>query len=94
MISDSNREKIDGWIAGAPDLRRVESTQIHCGWESIATEDGEHVYEEVDIDTDEPILNLLAAWCERQTKKLEPRPPVKTSGADDTRRITAMGKDR
>jgi hypothetical protein len=28
----------------------------------------------------EPELNLLAGWCERQTR-IEPRQPVKTTGA-------------
>jgi len=38
------------------------------------------VFEEVELDTDEPALYKLAAWCERQLKqKLEPRPPVKAS---------------
>jgi hypothetical protein len=46
MISDANREKIGLWIAGAPELRRVESTETHRGWESAASEDGETVYEE------------------------------------------------
>jgi hypothetical protein len=96
MIDESKREKIDRWIAGAPDFRVVESNPTHDGWESVAREDGEIVYEELDLGSDEPLLNLMAAWCERQTKKVEPRPPVKTSGtdADDTRRWAAVAKDR
>jgi hypothetical protein len=93
MIDESNRAKIDRWIAGAPDFRIVESNPTHHGWESVAREDGEIVYEELDVDTEEPLLDLMAAWCERQTK-VEPRPPVKTSAADETRRLRAVGKDR
>ena len=94
MISDANREKIDLWIAGAPELRRVESTETHRGWESVASEDGETVFEELDSGADEPLLELMAAWCERQTNKGAARPPVKTSGADETKRWVAVGKGR
>jgi hypothetical protein len=93
MIDESNRAKIDRWIAGAPDFRIVESNPTHHGWESVAREDGEIVYEELDVGTEEPLLDLMAAWCERQTK-IEPRPPVKTSPADETRRLRAVSKDR
>lgn len=34
-------------------------------------------YEETEFGGDAPRLNLLARWCERQAKKLDPRPPVK-----------------
>ena len=83
MIHPSNRAKIDQWINEAPEFRRVESEPLaNDAWETKALEDGQVVYEEVDIDTDEPILSKLAAWCERQTK-LAPRPPVKTTGDTD-----------
>ncbi len=45
-----------------------------------ALEDGEVRYEETEFCGDEPELNLLARWCERQAKTIEPRPPAKTSG--------------
>lgn len=43
-------------------------------------EDGDVRYEETEFGRDEPELGLIARWCERQTKKVEPRPPAKTSG--------------
>jgi hypothetical protein len=96
MIDESNREKIDRWIAGAPEFRVVESNRTHHGWKSVAREDGEIMYEELDLATDEPLLSSMAAWCERQTNQVEPRPPVKTSGtdADDTRRWAAAKERR
>ncbi len=83
--------KIDNWVDEAPEFRKVESEPLaNDAWESRAIEDGQIVFEEVDIDTDQPVLNLLAAWCAQHTK-VEPRPPVKTSGqADETVRIQAM----
>jgi hypothetical protein len=79
--SDEKRVKIDAWIAVAPDNRVVETTQLADRWVTQALEDGEVRYEETDFGVDEPELNLLSAWCARQAKRVEPRPPVKTSGA-------------
>ena len=94
MLHSSTRAKIDNWINEAPEFRRVESEPLaNDAWETKALEDGQVVYEEVDLDTDEPVLYLLAQWCEQHTK-LEPRPPVKTTGADDTPRLRVGAKDR
>jgi hypothetical protein len=80
MPTDENRTKIDRWVAVAPDTRVVETTQLGDRWTTQALEDGEIRYQETEFGAEEPELNQLAAWCERQAKKVEPRPPVKTSG--------------
>ncbi len=81
MIAPSNRVKIDNWINEAPEFRKVETEPLaNDAWESRAIEDGQIVFEEVDIETDEPILRRLAAWCEQHTKAAM-KPPVKTNGA-------------
>ncbi len=81
MLHPSTKQKIDNWINEAPEFRRVESEPLaNDVWESKAIEDGQIVYEEVDLDTDEPVLFQLADWCERHTK-FEPRPPVKAGTA-------------
>jgi len=72
--------KIDRWIEVAPDTRLIETTPTGNGWTAQALEDGEVRYEETEFGGDEPELNLLAGWCERQAKKVDPRPPVKTIG--------------
>jgi hypothetical protein len=78
--SDENRAKIDRWIAAPPDSRVVETTHSGDRWTTRALEDGHVRYEETDFGGDEPELNLIAQWCQRQAKQAEPRPPVKTSG--------------
>lgn len=79
MLHPSTKAKIDRWIEEAPEFRRIESEPLaQDAWESRALEDGQVVYEEVELDTDEPTLYKLASWCERQLK-IEPRPPVKAS---------------
>lgn len=80
MPTDANRQRIDQWIAVAPDTRTVETTREGGRSTTQALEDGEVRYEETDFTDDEPELNLLAAWCERQGKSVA-RPPVKTNGA-------------
>jgi hypothetical protein len=73
------------------DTRVVETTQAGDRWTTQALEDGEVRYEEIEFGGDEPELNLLARWCERQAKIVEPRPPVKTSGlplSDLARKLT------
>jgi hypothetical protein len=65
----------------------VETTQNGNRWTTQALEDGEVRYEETDFGSDEPELNLLDAWCARQSKKVEPRPPVKTSGTPISPRV-------
>jgi hypothetical protein len=79
--SDETRAKIDLWIAIAPDTRLVETVPTCNGWTTQALEDGEVRYEETELGVEEPELQLLASWCERQVKKVEARPPVRTSGA-------------
>lgn len=78
--TDDTRTKIDIWIAAAPDTRIVETKQTSDRWTTQALEDGEVRYEETEFGADEPELNLLARWCERQATKVGPRPPVKTVG--------------
>ncbi|HKO47177.1 MAG TPA: hypothetical protein VJV79_05610 [Polyangiaceae bacterium] len=77
--TDQNRTKIDLWVAVSPDTRIVETTQTGDRWTTRALEDGEIRYAETELGVDEPELNQLAAWCTSQTKKLQGRPPVKTS---------------
>ena len=77
--TDENRARIDAWVALSPDTRVIETEQHGDRWTTQALEDGEVRYEETEL-REQPELNLLARWCERQTK-VEPRPPVKTSGA-------------
>lgn len=77
--TDENRTRIDAWVAFAPDNRLVETTRSGDCWTTQALEDGEVRYEEAEF-REEPELNLLARWCERQGKRAEPRPPVKASG--------------
>jgi hypothetical protein len=81
VLHPSTKAKIDQWIEEAPEFRRVESEPLaQDAWESKALEDDQVVFEEVELDTDEPTLYKLAAWCERQLKlKVEARPPVKAS---------------
>lgn len=81
MLHPSIKAKIDRWLSEAPAARRIESAPLaNDVWETKALEDGQVLYEEVDLDTDAPVLNLLAAWCERQ-ERTAPRPPVKAMAA-------------
>ncbi len=73
LISPANRARIDNWINEAPEFRTVETEPLaNDAWESRALEDGQIVFEEVEVDADTPIMRRLAAWCEEHTK-----PPVK-----------------
>ena len=81
MLHTSTQASIDRWISEAPNSRRVESEPLaNDVWETKAFEGSQVVYEEVDLETDVPVLRLLAAWCDQQPK-LEPRPLAKTTGA-------------
>jgi hypothetical protein len=83
VIAPSNRAQIDNWINEAPEFRRVETEPLaNDAWESRAIEDGQVVFEEVEVDVDLPILRKLAAWCEEHTK-IPARPPVKAGIAHD-----------
>jgi hypothetical protein len=75
--SEEDRARIDQWVAEAPETRVVETTRTGSRWTTHAIEDGDILFEETDFG-DEPLLHLIAAWCSRQTKKVEARPPVKT----------------
>ena len=69
MVTAANRARIDNWINEAPDFRKVETEPLaNDAWESRAVEDGQIVFEEVEVDVDSPILRRLAAWCEEHTK--------------------------
>lgn len=77
MIAPPNRAKIDGWINEAPEFRKVETEPLaNDAWESRCVEDGQIVFEEVEVDVDSPILRRLAMWCEEHTKT-PAKPPVK-----------------
>jgi len=77
VLHPSTKATLDQWIEEAPEFRRIECEPLaQDAWEARALEDGQVVYEEVELDTDEPTLYKLAAWCKQHTK-LEPRPPVK-----------------
>lgn len=93
MLHPSVKVQIEKWIGEAPDSRRVESEALAFDvWESKALEGGQVVYEEVDLDTDEPILHLLAAWCERQTEH-GAKPLAKTTGAiADALRVSSKNR--
>lgn len=81
MLAPSIRAKIDDWINEAPEFRRVETEPLaNDAWETRALEDGQIVFEEVEVDVDSPILRRLAAWCEEHTKPLA-KPPVKAGNA-------------
>jgi len=80
VLHPSVQASIDNWLKVAPELRRIESEPLaNDAWETRALEGEQVVYEEVDLDTDQPVLHSLAAWCDGQTRYL-PRPPVKTTG--------------
>ena len=79
VLHHSTKAKIDAWINEAPEFRRVETEPLaNDVWESRALEDGQVVFEEVDVDTDVPVLRRLGEWCAQHTKIL-PRPPVKAT---------------
>ena len=80
VIAPANRAKIDNWINEAPEFRKVETEPLaNDAWESRAVEDGQIVFEEVEVDEDQPALHRLAAWCEQHTKTVA-KPPVKAGG--------------
>jgi hypothetical protein len=81
VIAPSNRAKIDNWINEAPEFRTVETEPLaNDAWESRAIEDGQIVFEEVEVDADEPVLHRLASWCEQHTK-IPAKPLVKAGTA-------------
>ena len=83
LIGSADRAKIDRWIAEAPEFRKVETEPLaNDAWESRAMEDGQIVFEEVEVDADTPILRRLAAWCDQQTTRLM-KPPVKAGRASE-----------
>lgn len=89
MLHPATKASIDRWVNEAPEFRRVESEPLaNDAWESKAIEDGDVVFEEVDLDTDTPVLRLLAAWCDQQ-RQLEARPLVKASAVPDGMRDRA-----
>jgi len=92
LIAAADRAKIDRWIAEAPDFRKVETEPLaNDAWQSRAMEDGQIVFEEVEVEADTPILRRLAAWCEQQTKRLV-KPPVKTGRASEPAPLARCAK--
>lgn len=81
VIAPVNRAKIDAWIEEAPEFRKVEAEPLASdAWEIRAIEDGQVVFEDAEVDTDQPVLHRLAMWCEQQTKA-RAKPPVKAGAA-------------
>ena len=94
MLHPSTKASIDRWVNESPEFRRVESEPLaNDVWETKALEDGAVVFEEVDLDTDEPVLYSLAAWCDRQPK-LEPRPLAKTGALAEPSALRTGSKIR
>ena len=92
LIASADRARIDRWIAEAPEFRKVETEPLaNDAWESRAIEDGQIAFEEVEVDTDAPIMRRLAAWCEQQTKRLI-KPPVKTGSVPEPAPLTRSAK--
>ncbi|MES1173272.1 MAG: hypothetical protein ABUL62_03005 [Myxococcales bacterium] len=82
MLHPSVQASIDNWVRLAPAVRRIESAPLsNDAWETKALEGEQVVYEEVDLDTDQPVLHSLADWCDRQTR-LTLRPPAKALGVE------------
>ncbi len=80
MVAPAHRAKIDDWINEAPEFRKVETEPLaNDAWESRAVEDGQIVFEEVEVDVDSPILRRLADWCEQHTQALAK--PLAKAGA-------------
>jgi hypothetical protein len=83
VIAPANRAKIENWINEAPELRRVETEPLaNDAFEIRALEDGQIVFQDAEVDTDEPILRRLANWCEQHTKP-SAKPPVKAGSAPE-----------
>jgi hypothetical protein len=83
VIDPANRAKIDNWINEAPEFRKVETEPLaNDAFEIRALEDGQIVFEDAEVDTDEPVLRRLANWCEQHTK-LPAKPPVKAGAAPE-----------
>ena len=83
MIAPANRAKIENWINEAPELRTVETEPLaNDAFEIRALEDGQIVFQDAEVDTDEPILRRLANWCEQHTKP-SAKPPVKAGAAPE-----------
>ena len=85
VIAPANRTKIENWINEAPELRRVEAEPLaNDAFEIRALEDGQIVFEDAEVDTDEPTLRRLADWCEKHTKP-RVKPLVKAGSADNVK---------
>lgn len=83
MIDPANRAKIDRWISEAPEFRRVEVEPLASdAWEIRVIEDGQLVFENAEVDTDEPLLRRVANWCEQHTK-VDGKGPVKAGSAPE-----------
>lgn len=94
LIASADRARIDRWIAESPDFRKVETEPLaNDAWESRALEDGQVMFEEVEVDADSPIMRRLAAWCDQQTKRVA-KPPVKTSRAIEPAPLKSLAKQR
>jgi hypothetical protein len=83
VIAPANRAKIESWINEAPEFRRVETEPLaNDAFEIRAIEDGQIVFEDAEVETDEPILRRLADWCEQHMKHAA-KPPVKAGAAPE-----------
>lgn len=93
MIASSDRATIDGWIDEAPEYRKVETEPLEesVGWRSRAIEDGELMFEELEVDAEQPLLRELAAWCGQHTKRAG-KPPVKVRHDEEPVPLRRVGK--
>lgn len=92
MIDPANRAKIDNWINEAPEFRKVETEPLaNDAFEIRAMEDGKIVFEDAEVDTDEPTLRRVANWCEQHTKS-SVKPLVKAGVAGQARPVRRWAK--
>jgi hypothetical protein len=92
VIAPANRAKIENWINEAPEFRRVETEPLaNDAWEVRALEDGRVVFEDSEVDVDQPLLRRLATWCEQHTK-LPIKPPVKAGQAPERLQLRRWAK--
>jgi hypothetical protein len=77
VIAPANRAKIDAWISEAPEYRKVETEPLaNDAWEIRVLEDGQIVFADAEVDTDQPTLHRVASWCAQHTANTV-KPPVK-----------------
>jgi hypothetical protein len=92
VLAPSVRAKIESWINEAPEFRKVETEPLASdAWEIRAIEDGQVVFADAEVDTDEPMLIRLAVWCEQHTKA-PVKPLAKAASIPERRRMHGSTK--